>query len=338
MQVNRIIIHELVKLGNSSDVEYKSSSNLITIDNGITKLIEHVHSSFDQSITKYSKFDVSNTTNAVYSNIDKYLKIENDDKRFITFSKTSLSELAVLIKREPFATGGFYVFVDYIENGVNFISIIIVRNKDAFNIQWNGSDFKIDETENINIEKLAMGFRINCGLYLDENDTRNYLALISHQGDDLSKYFTTWVNADHVIDSRMNTRQLIGVIKEIGAPENYQHPDDFERDVYEWIESFRKANKNIVNIDMLSEVFYSSKMYIRDYAQNNLNIEIDPSFNVSAYELKKLVRFKATAKGISVSIDIERFNSGEVRLEDGMLIIKDNKIFNELTNQRNELQ
>ncbi|RZL00114.1 MAG: hypothetical protein EOO89_30670, partial [Pedobacter sp.] len=89
-------------------------------------------------------------------------------------------------------------------------------------MQWNGSNFKIDETENINIEKLAMGFRINCGLYLDNNDTRNYLALISHQGDDLSRYFITWVNADHVIDSRVNTRQLIGVIKEIGVPTGYE--------------------------------------------------------------------------------------------------------------------
>ena len=263
MQVSRIIIHELVKEAHSVDVDYKSSSNLIQVNPGIDKLVEHIHIAFDQSITKYSKFDKSNTENAVYKNIDKYLTQANDDNQFIHFSKASLSELAILISREPFATGGFYLFVDYLENGYNYIAIIIVRNKDAFNINWNGNDFSVDETENINIEKLAMGFRINCGLYLDESDTRNYLALISHQGDDLSRYFTIWVNAAHVIDSRTNTRQLVGVIKEIGAPDGYENPDDFERDIYDWIDGVRKANKNVVDIDVLSEAFYGSRMFIR---------------------------------------------------------------------------
>jgi len=336
MQVKRLIIHELIKEAQSDDVQYKSSSNLVAINDGITKLAENIHVSFEQSITKYSKFDTSKTTNAVYRNIDKYLKTDDTDEQFITFSKTSLGDLTTLIKREPFATGGFYLFIDYIENGFNFISIIIVRNKDAFNIQWNGADFNVGETENINIEKLAMGFRINCGLYLDDDDSRNYLALISHQGDVLSRYFTTWVNAAYIIDNRTNTRQLIGVIKEIGAPVDYDSPDDFERNVYEWIDAYKKANKNAINVDALSDAFYGSRTYIRDYAQDNLGKEIDPIFKVSADELKKLIRFKATAKGISVSIDIERFRKEEVVLSEGMLIIKDEGIYNELLRQRNE--
>ena len=336
MQVNRIIIHELVKEAHSTDVDYKSSSNLIEVNEGINKLVEHVHIAFDQSITKYSKFDKANTENAVYKNINRYLNIHNNDDQFIHFSKASLSDLAVLIKREPFATGGFYLFVDYTENGYSYIAIIIVRNKDAFNIQWNGNDFNVDETENINIEKLAMGFRINCGLYSDESNGRNYLALISHQGDDLSRYFTIWVNAAHVIDSRTNTRQLIGVIKEIGAPEGYYEPDDFERDIYDWIDAVRKANKNVVDIDALSEAFFGNRMFIRDYAQEKLGKEIDPTFNVNSNELKKLIRYKASTKGLSVSIDIEKFRDGTVTMENGIVTIEDIKIFNELTNQRKE--
>lgn len=336
MEVKRLIIHELIKEAQSSDIEYKSSSNLVNINTGISKLIDHVHKAFDQSITKYSKFDETNTTNSVYRNIDKYLKEKSDDEQFISFSKTSLSDLAILIKREPFATGGFYLFVDYVENGFNFISIIIVRNKDAFNINWTGDNFNVGETENINIEKLAMGFRINCGLYLDEGDTRNYIALISNQGDELSKYFTTWVNAGYVINNSINTRQLIEVIKEIGAPEGFDNPDEFERSIYDWITAYKRINENVINVDALSDAFYGSRGYIRDYAQKTLKKEIDPIFKVSATELRKLIRYKATAKGISVSIDIERFVNEEVVLSEGMLIIKDPKIYNELVRQRNE--
>lgn len=147
MKVKRLIIHELIKKAQSNVVDYKSSSNLVNINDGIEKLIELVHAAFDQSITKYSKFDKKNTTNSVYKNIDKYLTKEDTDEQFITFSKTSLSDLTQLIERETFATGGYYLFVDYFENGFNYISIIIARNKDAFNIKWNGEDFKVDSTE-----------------------------------------------------------------------------------------------------------------------------------------------------------------------------------------------
>lgn len=336
MQVKRLIIHELIKEAHSIDIEYKSSANLIPINDGTRKLIDRIHIAFDQSITKYSKFDEANETNSVYRQINKYLNDKNDDDQFITFSKTSLSDLATLIKREPFATGGFYLFVDYVENGFNFISIIIVRNKDAFNINWTGDNFSIGETENINLDKLAMGFRINCGLYLDNNDSRNYIALISNQGDELSKYFTTWVNAGYVINNNVNTRQLIEIIKDLGPPEGFENPDEFDRGVYDWISSYKKINKNTIDVDALSEALYGTRMYIRDYAQQTLNKEIDPIFKVSESELKKLIRYKATSKGISISIDIEKFISEEVILREGMLIIKDPKIYNELERQRNE--
>ncbi|SEA92493.1 nucleoid-associated protein [Pedobacter hartonius] len=334
MNVNRIIIHELIKEAQSTEIEYKSSSDLITVNEGINKLIEHVHESFDQTITKYSKFDLNNSTNAVYSNISKYLKEENSTEQFIKFSKASLGDLAILIRREPFATGGFYLFVDYVENGYNFISIIIVRNKDAFNINWNGDNFDVGPTENLNIDKLAMGFRINCDLYLDKEDTRNYIALISNQGDALSKYFTTWVNAGFVIDSKINTQHLINVIKDIGVPEGFPEDEDFDKIVHDWIESYRKQNKNKINVDILSESLYKDKLAIRNHAQEKFKIEIDPIFSVNGTELNRLVRYKATTKGIAVSLDSDTFKNGEVALENGMLIIRNEKIFNQLSELR----
>lgn len=336
MQVNRLIIHELIKEAQSNFVDYKSSSNLININAGIDNLIEHVHAAFEQSITKYSKFKEANTSNSVYFNINRYLNGENTDDQFVAFSKASLNELAALIQREPFATGGYYLFVDYVENGFNYISIIIARNKDAFNIKWTGNNFNVDSTENVNIDKLAMGFRANCGLYLDKDDTRNYIALISHQGDELSKYFIRWVNADLIIDNKANTRQLISIIKDIGAPEGYENPDEFERHVHDWIDAYRKANQNTINVDVLSEAFYGKKTAIRDYSQNTLHREIDPVFKVSISDLKRLIRYKASTKGLSVSIDIDKFIKEEVELRDGMLIIKDQTIYEELQRQRQE--
>ncbi|RLJ73670.1 nucleoid-associated protein [Pedobacter alluvionis] len=336
MNVRRIIIHELVKEAGSNQVSYNSSQELLLVNDGINKLIEQVHNAFDQSITKYSKFDLSKPTNSVYLNVDRYLREQDNDGQFFAFSTITLGDLAQLIEREPFATGGYYLYVDYEVNGYRYISIIIVRNKEAFNIQWRDGNFSIDETQNVNIDKLAMGFRLNCTLYLDGDNTRNYLGLLSHQGDNLSKYFLRWVNVGTFIDNKTNTRQFIDVLKDIGAPQDYPRPDDFERDIFEWISSYKKANKNVLNVDLLSDAFYGDKLYIRNYAQERFRLEIDPLFHLDGTELRRLITYKAKAKGISVTIDIERFISNDVVLRDGLLIIKDEKIYSTLTAQREE--
>ncbi len=333
MNVYRLIIHELEKEAKSTSITYKSSDSLLEINDGTTNLVTQIHNSFDKSLSQYSKFDTSKTTNAVYLNTNKYLANDDDDT-FIELSKTSLSDLADDIKREPFATGGYYLFMDYIENGYRYISIIILRNTNAFNIKWGGNKFSVDPTENLNIDKLAMGFRLNCNLYNVPGEDRNYIALVSNQGDDLSKYFIKWVNADKVISNQVNTKTLVNIIKDLGPTDSTIDRGEFERTVFEWINLYRKQNSNTIDIDKLSESLYGNSLAIRDYANRELNTEIDPIFRVHPNELRRLVRLRAVTKGISVTIDTDKFDSEEVVIMNGTLIIKNKSIVESIEQQR----
>ncbi|GAB3937526.1 nucleoid-associated protein [Mucilaginibacter myungsuensis] len=333
MQVNRLIIHELEKAANSVDLEYKSSDTLTTVDDGLTNLVTELHIAFEKSLTKYSKFDKSKTTNAVYSNINQYLD-NSDDSTFIHFSKASLNELADSIKREPFATGGYYVFIDYQVNSYKFISIIIVRNKEAFNIKWTVNGFSIGATENINIDKIAMGFRLNCNLYTAVDEERNYLGLVSNQGDKLSKYFVKWVNADKVTNNQINTKFLVTAIKDIGPPDDTIDKDDFERSVFEWINFYTKQNDKKIDIDKLSDYLYEDPLKIRNHASEKLKKEIDPTFKPNNQELNRLIKLRATTKGITVVIDTDKFDDDEVQITQGMLIIKNRQIVSSIQEQR----
>lgn len=334
MNVHRVIIHELEKEAQSTELTYKSSNNLLEINDGITALITQIHTSFEKSLSKYAKFDLDNESNSVYRNINRYLDT-NEDGVFITFSKASLDDLASRIEREPFATGGYYLFIDYEEANYRYISIVIVRNKEAFNIQWRRNNFMVDETENINIDKIAMGFRLNCNLYTRNGDDRNYLALVSNQGDELSKYFLRWVNAKGVITSKVNTKTLVNIIKDLGSPDPSTSQDDFERIVYDWISGYKRENENKVDVDGLSNYLYDNPLRIREYAMNTLQKEIDPLFKVNPEELKRLIRLRASVKGISVAIDTEKFDDNEVYIADGALVIRNSQIVQSLESQRN---
>lgn len=336
MNVNRIIIHELIKEAKTTSAEHKLSSGLINVDDGIVNMAELLHDSFEQSISSYTKFGKTSTPNSVYININKYVDDDKTDTRFINFGRASVIELKALIEKQIFATGGYYLFIDYEINGQNYISIVIVRNKDAYNIKWDGDNFAIDTTQNVNIDKLAMGFRLNVGIYQNKGSDRNYIALISKQGDDASEYFKKWVNVEGAIDHKLNTRNFVEMIKSIGPPQDYEKPDEFDRHVHSAIIAYKSKNKNNIDIDHISELFYGSRTHIRDHADKEWGLEIDPIFRVNSNELRKLVSYEADAAGISVRLAVEAFQKGEVELANEMVIIRNKTIFSKLVRQRGE--
>lgn len=338
MKLNRLIIHELIKESGKTEVDYTPSENLLSVDDGLTKMIENIHESFEKSITSYHRFKTTSQSEPIYINAHKYINIDKTDKRFLSWSKTGMRKLEDLVKDIPFATGGFYVFSDYELKGVNFLSIVIVRNKDAFNITWDEENkiYSVDTTQNINIEQMAMGFRLNVNSYVAKTD-RNYIAIISKRTEDASQYFKDWVCVDDGTSSKINTNNLIQIIKEIGEPYSFEgDEDDFLKHIHDTIWAEQRANKGYINVDRLSDLFYQDPSYLRTYAEESYGTELDSDFKVNTSSLKRLIRYKATVKGISVSLDVEHFQNETVELKDGSVIIKNRSIYNQLWQQRNE--
>ncbi|PWS30473.1 nucleoid-associated protein [Pedobacter paludis] len=128
-------------------------------DPGIDRMFEEIHKSFELDKTRHCKFIPEQVTNTVMLNTEKNLLAETDEV-FLSYTKASLDNLASRIENEVFATGGYYLFADYIFNETRFLCIILARKKDGFNIEFNdkASTFDFKDTKNINIYKLAMAF------------------------------------------------------------------------------------------------------------------------------------------------------------------------------------
>lgn len=338
MILKRIIIHELIKEAGKTEASFVPSTSLLDVNNGLTNMIREVHDSFEKLINSYHKFKPSSDKKAIRNNAYKYTKDDETDHRFISWSRLGMRELESEIKTVPFATGGYYIFSDYEINGFQFLSIVIVRNKEAFNIKWDPTTkmYNVDSTENINIEQMAMGFRLNVNLFKG-TFTRNYIALINKKGDGASQYFKDWVCVDEGTGPKQNTNNFINIIKNIGIPETFEgDEDDFLKHVYDSIEAEYKGNEGIVNIDRISELFYKDRTRIRKYAEDEYGQELDPEFKIHTDALKKLIRFKATVKGLTITLDIGLFQNETVLLHDNSVIIRNQSIYDQLSKQRNE--
>jgi nucleoid-associated protein YejK len=181
-----------------------------------------------------------------------------------------------------------------------------------------------------------MGYRLNVELYNSRLvEDRNYIALLTTQGESISEYFLEWVNASDSINGRVQTGFVVGAIKNLPLPENEDDEADFQSRAFGYIDSYRKGNKGVINIDAISQALYGNASSIRDYIENILDKEIDPEIHADLTALKKLIQIKAKVKGIDITIDSSKFSTDEVSLENDALIIRNQDLIRQIREQQN---
>ncbi|MFS4448012.1 nucleoid-associated protein [Maribacter sp. 2307UL18-2] len=322
LSIRRIIVHFLEKEAKTTTAKIDPSKELLKVDEFAETLVSELHESISSSPSLKNAAFKNDETNLFTNSLDEYLNSENDNT-FITFSN-SLSLLREKVEKESFAKGGYYLFCDYVINDNRFLSVVLLRKKSGINIIKEKEVFKLDSSENINIEKIAMAARLNHKIYSSSADDRNYLALITTQKDgEVSEYFKEWVLAEGLIKNAVNTDRFITILKSIGLPIDSEGNEigraDFKRQVYDYVRTNKRGRANIYDI---SAHFYGedSQSAIKDFADAN-DITLDPEFKVSTTKWKSLITIRASVEGIKIDIDYDKINDENVQvLEDRVVI------------------
>lgn len=345
LSILRYVIHEVHKEGRRTEGQkevepprLELSTALGPVDSFATKLVTETHKSFgDSTVLKNTHFEKGHSTH-FHTGLLTYLEKDTNDA-FMEFTVSALSDLKEKIEKEPFATGGYYLFGDYHYDGRRFISAILLRKKEGINFQRSHGVFVPVDGENMNIEKIAMGFRLNYGIYISPDADKNYIALVTNQKDKLSGYFKDWVQAAGVISDEKNTTSFVRILNSIEMPENedgtpkFASREDMKKACYELVE--QNPNKT-VSLHYLSGQFYGPEKsnYIADYASEN-QITIDPEFKRYPRVMKRLITIKAKVRGIELNVDYDKLNANEVDVRVDSIIIRSQELVNQINEQRN---
>lgn len=338
LEIYRLVIHELKKEAKKTEAELILSDSLGQIDEFSIKLISEIHKSYkDSSSLKHSHFSDRND-NIFKALFEKY-NTEQSDELFYMFSKNSLKDLEVDIVKEPFATGGYYVFADYSIENKRFILVVLLRKKDNLNLLRVENVFTVGPSENLNIEKIAMGFRLNHSIYNSEGDERNYIALITTQQDKVSDYFQEWVAVAEIITDEQNTNNLVKLINNIPLPTDNEGNELFEREEFKKIchQYVNERPNKVVNLKAMSAHFYGegSEDVITDFAENN-EFVIDPEFKRNSKAWNKLTTIKVKVRGIELNVDYDKLNANEVDVQPALIIIRSQELVNQINAKMNE--
>lgn len=350
ISINACVIHEVIKEAKKNDsslaretVIDPSAELLDPDDEFVQRLLSTIHISFgDDSALRNTHFEKDQST--VFSTaIEKYLGEESSDN-FLEFSTKSIKAVKSFINKENFATGGYYVFGDYTVDGRRFISVMVVRkNSNAINFKKVGNVIVPTKAENINTEKIAMGFRLNFSLYqnakseeITPENERNYIALVAGvQDSNLSGYFKDWVNAAGIISNVKNSSAFVEIINSIDLPLDEKGKvvtrEEFKRRVFSYAE---QSNKKMVDIKAISEYLYNDGDKIMNFADSN-GFVLDPEFKRASQIFRKLVTIRARIPGIELNVDFDKLNPNDVDVQATKIVIKSKSLIEQINTQRN---
>jgi nucleoid-associated protein len=326
MELRKIIIHELIKEKESREVAVELSEELIPINEESTALVSALSDSYKSDRILYAIFD--NSEGKYFpEKFSEYRETHRNNDDFITFTRLVMGNLVEFIRPVIFATGGYFVFAEYSENGYNFVSIFLIRDVEGRILRRTQNSFSIQTVEYVDTKNLAMACRINENRIDDEEI--NYISFTQLRQQEVSEYFKTWVSIQQLESSSDYTKALYTIISQIVPPinpeTNVQYPiETFRNLVYSYTSS---SPNNTVNIRDLSQHFYGNPNTVSDYANEN-DISLDTEFRYNKRQLRKFIKLEVNRDGINLKFSRGTLND-KIRIseEDPNIVIIESESF-----------
>ncbi|RZK22368.1 MAG: hypothetical protein EOO43_09705 [Flavobacterium sp.] len=290
---NRIIIH-LIDKEQGADPILIPSANLIDINDNINILTERLNDSFRKD-EKVLRTEFTENRLAFQIGVRDFSE-NNTDQVFLNFSNNSIARMLDLLAGVNLATGGYFVYIQYVYRNTNYVGVFVVRDIEQiiFDKSEDADNFTVDTTTVINTDKLAMAVRIDIDrLNADQPRYLHFTKKQSHQ----SRYFIDWIEAELADKSSDDTLALIHLINSLNDDEFPINPEtnaryeseDFRRHLLNHINSSGK----IVRVKELSNTYWQNEDFLIDKAEE-LGLDINGEFQgvdkflrrLNAYEIK----------------------------------------------------
>jgi nucleoid-associated protein len=321
MEFKRITIHQIKKKQGITYTELIPSNSLIKIDENVENLIEKLNNSFSKE-EKVIRTEFLEEVN----DFQRTLKEFNDNKTdelFYEFTKSSINRINDLLTGVNLATGGYFVFTEYVYLKKHYAGVYLVRDTEeiVFDRSADGKSFVIDKTTVINTKNLAMAVRVDLGKFL-KNEER-YVHFTFKQAD-ISEYFVTWIEVHLSNRSDTDTKALIALLNKIDPypkdPDTNKayEGEKFRNKVFDYIQSVGR----VVKINELSTTFWGNPNYLSKIAEE-LGYDIDGEFRATSSILSRLKKYKISSGKISLGFSKSDIDNGRIYSGDGSLLIID---------------
>ncbi|MCX6246087.1 MAG: nucleoid-associated protein [Bacteroidetes bacterium] len=334
--LKKLAIHEIIRKSSTTEAKPICSEELMPVDDPYLSFIDSLVNTYKNDSILYAIFDPG-SVGKFPDDFELYRNSLRSQEDFLNFSIKATHKLVPLISQKNLAKGGYYIYAEYQNDGVDNITIFLLRDIEGKTLKRTPKAFKIATIEYLDTNNLTMACRIDEKRY--EQKESNYLSFTMFKQQDVSDYFKEWISIQEKETSTAYTKTLLDVINQIDPPVDSDtkqrlSTDELRTKVYNLVSS---NTARVVNLHVLSEQLYKNPGKISEFAEKN-KFTIDTEFRYDPKSLKSFIRLEVNADGINMKFSRGDWEKGKVRIseDDPNLVIIKSKIFADAL--RNEIQ
>ena len=319
MNLDRLIIHQVIrKPAPPGGFDLVISNRPVDLDTKAVSFISELHNRYLG--IKQSNGHFLTSGNPFFTHFKEYHQ-RNAEAAFVQFTQKTMPELSQAMAGTA-AKGGYLVFADYTDTH-RFIGIFLIRNRQGSKLEKesHASTFKINETEHIDFEHLAMACRIDMERYA--KGAAPYLTFINTRGAD-SEFFTTWVGVGPLINNTEDTQNLLKILKSLPPPlgEDNKPMEStlLLNKVYTHIRNGPRGAQ--VDLQDIGRTFYQDEKALTGYAEQH-RLALNHVFSPDNAVLRKFVNIKVKADSIDLNFPQTFLDEHKIELqrEHGRIVI-----------------
>lgn len=324
---NRIIIHFVDKEQGTQPVPDKSTS-ILDIEDNVNNLTERLNEAFKKD-EKVLRTEFKEDRLAFQLSSRTYIDSLTDEE-FLEFASISFDRMVDLLRGNNLATGGYFVYIDYVYRNINYLAVFIVRDAEEiiFDKPENSENFVVNTTTIINTNKLAMAVRID--MRKIREDEPRYLHFTNKQSHQ-SAYFIDWIEAELADKSSDDSSALIYLINNLHGedipinPETNEQFDseEFRKRLYDNIHS----SGRIVRLREISSTFWNNEDFLQNKIEE-LGLDMSNEFQAVESILKRLKKYEIISGKIKLAFSQNDIDEGRVSIgdNDNQIIIESEQL------------
>jgi nucleoid-associated protein len=239
--------------------------------------------------------------------LDKYY-VDGAIPEFWKFSDSVARHLKAVLETTKTAKGG-YLWINCYEHGNEFfVSLVILRKKDALQIK----NLSLDKVEEIDLDKLHMAARINISQWNKSDPLLDrYIAFkVGKSSTEVTDYFQDFIGCSEAIRAKRDTDNLVNVTIQFCKEHQFDEKktDVIKRDIEELCLRWH-AEETPVLLDKISEILDNT--FVENRSNKGRFLEIaqgEPYFltnevRIHKSSLRKLRKYMGSSKKLNISFD-----------------------------------
>lgn len=258
INIKHVIVHELIKEA-QKDFDHSKPYNLrnAELDKSnviVQQLVDGVVELYGTkgNSAHYGIFIQNRDTQGPIPGLfhDYYSLADFNSEKFIELSRHVMKEMYNAAKSQPWSSGGYVVFSDYISSGMRYLLVTMIKKTNGVTISEN---LEPEEMIHLELNNINQAAKINFRLYNEyqsadeEHKTElSYLSFISKtNGQSAAAYFIAALGCDKGTASAGATRKLPNEAKRYFKKhtELLKHADDFRNALISYMEvQFKSGN------------------------------------------------------------------------------------------------